>query len=397
MYNILSLDGGGSWAIIQLLTLKKRYGDLYGHEVLRHYDLVIANSGGSIILTALAENYKLSEALALFDQQEKREMIFYSNTFRNRFFPVDYLRLFSQFGPKYSAPKKKEAFEKLFPKVNGMQMDKVPTFIQKDALKIIVCTYDAMNNRAKFFRSFGTGPDYDSVTLTQAAHGSSNAPIQYFDFPARIKAKNTERFYELWDGALGGFNNPVAAGIIEAIKLGIPKEEIKVVSIGTGNTLMSVEAKKRFYRIRDITTRERRRKYAFWNLGPQFEFFFTSIMTQAKTILYQPPDWANYVAYMLLFGENHGDTSNLKRFVRLSPLIHTDENASHEDIELINTLYHLDMDLTKEEDIKRLHQCFLNWVDGKILNQPIDFTIMRNNNLTDVFGHKTFKEAMDDW
>ncbi len=204
MYKILSLDGGGSWAILQLLTLKAKYGDLKGHEILREYDLIIANSGGSIVLAALAENYTLSEALALFDKQEKRELIFHRNSFINRFFPVDYIRLFSNFGPKYSAPKKREAFRKLFPKVDGMQMDEVPAFIQKESLKIIVCTYDAMNNRAKFFRSYGTGPDYDSVTLTQAAHGSSNAPIQYFDFPARFKAKNTDWYYELWNGALGG-------------------------------------------------------------------------------------------------------------------------------------------------------------------------------------------------
>ena len=27
MYNILSLDGGGSWALIQVMTLQKLYGD----------------------------------------------------------------------------------------------------------------------------------------------------------------------------------------------------------------------------------------------------------------------------------------------------------------------------------------------------------------------------------
>lgn len=45
-YSILSLDGGGSWALIQVKILQQRYGmDAGGHEILRKYDLVIANSG----------------------------------------------------------------------------------------------------------------------------------------------------------------------------------------------------------------------------------------------------------------------------------------------------------------------------------------------------------------
>jgi patatin-like phospholipase/acyl hydrolase len=155
MYRILSLDGGGSWAVLQLLTLMEKYGDVNGHEVLRDYDLVIANSGGSIILTALAENFQLSKALSLFDQREMREEIFQKNRFRDRFFPVDYIRIFAPFGPKYSAPQKGKAFKKLFPQVASQQMSDLPKFIGKEDLKLVVCTYDALNNRAKFFRSYG--------------------------------------------------------------------------------------------------------------------------------------------------------------------------------------------------------------------------------------------------
>ena len=50
MHNILSLDGGGSWAIIQVMTLQKLYGDAApGSHVLKNFDLVVANSGGSIV------------------------------------------------------------------------------------------------------------------------------------------------------------------------------------------------------------------------------------------------------------------------------------------------------------------------------------------------------------
>ena len=51
---ILSLDGGGTWALIQARALEKIYGEsTRGHEVLRKFDYVVANSGGSIVAGAL--------------------------------------------------------------------------------------------------------------------------------------------------------------------------------------------------------------------------------------------------------------------------------------------------------------------------------------------------------
>ena len=50
-FRILSLDGGGSWALIEVKALIALYGaGATGHEVLSHFDLAAANSGGSIVL-----------------------------------------------------------------------------------------------------------------------------------------------------------------------------------------------------------------------------------------------------------------------------------------------------------------------------------------------------------
>lgn len=397
MYKILSLDGGGSWSLLQLLTLKDKYPDKTGHEILREYDLVIANSGGSIVLAALVENWTIDKALTLFRDQKIREKIFSKNSFWERFFPVDYIR---SIGPKYSSKRKGKAFREIFEESSKRQMNKLPGFIGKPSLKIIVCTYDALNNRAKFFRSFGSGPYYDSVKLTQAIHGSSNAPIQYFDFPARFKAKNTGVFFELWDGALGGFNNPVAAGVIEAVKSGVRKSDIAVVSIGTSNKHMSNDDKKKFYDIKQTSIKQRGKKYKLWYLKPQLQFFKMSIVNQAKTILYEPPDWSNYVAFMFLFGENYNDGLDkdvLKRFVRLSPVIHTDKNTPPEIEKSLNELYAMDMNLTKDEEIQKLEECFVNWKTGKISNQTIEYTITRENELITTLGHKSYSEAFSDW
>ncbi len=54
-FKILSLDGGGTWALLQVRALQLIYGpSVKGHEVLKDFDLVAANSGGSI--TAVQES-----------------------------------------------------------------------------------------------------------------------------------------------------------------------------------------------------------------------------------------------------------------------------------------------------------------------------------------------------
>ena len=397
MYNILSLDGGGSWAIIQLLTLKDRYGNVGGHEILQKFDLVIANSGGSIVLAALAENWLLEDALSLFQNKKIRESIFSKNNFKNRFFPVDYLRALGiAFGPKYSSKRKIEAFKELFKEVDKRQMSELPAFIGKASLKLVVCTYDALNNRAKFFKSYpAEATDFDSVSLIQAIHGSSNAPVQYFDFPARFKAKNTDVYYELWDGALGGFNNPVLAGLIEAFKQGVKLDEVKVVSIGTGNKLMSIKAKEEFWELKQTAVQKRRKKLAFRQLIPQLKFFKETVLNQAKTILYQPPDWSNYVAMMFIKATSQHPVE--EQIIRLSPLIHFDCNVPNESESLINTLYDLDMDLTNDEQIELLKQGYETWKAGDLLNQPLAFKVKRNNDVVYINGDQKYLEAMDRW
>ncbi len=393
MYKILSLDGGGSWSILQLLMLKEQHGDITGHELLKQYDLIIANSGGSIVLAALCENMKLSKAQSLFDDGVFLNQVFSKTKFKERFFPTDFLGLFSSFGPKYSTKRKKEAFENTFKEVHKRQMAELPEWIGKPELKLIVATYDALNNRAKFFKSFANDSQhFDSVKLTQAINGSSNAPIQYFDFPTRFKAKETEIFYELWDGALGGFNNPIAAGICEALKQGIPARSIHVISLGTAKKVMSMEDKNAFWKAKQTAQGYRAKKFRFGKYKLQLSFFKMTVINQAKTILYEPPDWANYVSMLLLF---QNDLSQVeKRIVRMSPFLHLSE---HKNSEILKELYALDMDLTDEADIKRLYRCYTLFKSGEIDNQPLDYKISRSNELIFKRGHKTFKEALIQW
>jgi len=76
-YRILSLDGGGAWALIQVKALTALFGgNARGHAVLGSFDLAAANSGGSLTLAGLIEDKRLSDILEMFKDEAKRRSIF---------------------------------------------------------------------------------------------------------------------------------------------------------------------------------------------------------------------------------------------------------------------------------------------------------------------------------
>jgi hypothetical protein len=79
----------------------------------------------------------------------------------------------------------------------------------KEDLHLLITSFDYDRNRATFLRpsvisvpSWGRGEGAD-VTVAEAIHASTNAPVNYFDAPAKI-AERSERY---WDGAVAGCNN----------------------------------------------------------------------------------------------------------------------------------------------------------------------------------------------
>ena len=108
-YKILSLDGGGSWALIQARVLKDIYGDINGHALLQQFDMAISNSGGSLVLACLCNDMKLSEIIHVFEDENQRKQVFSPLTFFEKFRKQDIIALFRKilgFGPKYNTERK---------------------------------------------------------------------------------------------------------------------------------------------------------------------------------------------------------------------------------------------------------------------------------------------------
>jgi hypothetical protein len=105
-YRILSLDGGGSWALLQARALIDIYGSdaTAGHDVLKDFDLVAANSGGSIVLGELLKNSTLGEIRDFFLSLHERQSIFVTPA------PMStgdwIIEKIAKVGPKYDADKK---------------------------------------------------------------------------------------------------------------------------------------------------------------------------------------------------------------------------------------------------------------------------------------------------
>ena len=153
-YRILSLDGGGSWSLIQVKGLIELYGpDKPGREVLQDFDLIAANSGGSIVLGCLIEDLCLSKILAFFNDETQRHAVFSkSDSLQDRV-----LHDLAGVGPKYSEKNKLPALQHVLPQRGNCSLQDAVAGIRRpgasEDLHVLITSFDYDRNRAAFFRS----------------------------------------------------------------------------------------------------------------------------------------------------------------------------------------------------------------------------------------------------
>lgn len=385
-FKILSLDGGGSWALVQIRILQKIYGEKRsGHDVLKEFDMVIANSGGSLALAAMANGYNLDQIADIYLNEKKRNSVF-SKLGWFEDLQSKILNLF-KVGPKYSASRKLIALKKILNVIADDDITDVPLFLGKKDLQIIICAFDYERRRATFFRSnknslsetiniekkwnIPTNAKFRSCTLVEAVHAASNAPINFFDEPAKFKARtnNTleafERYY--WDGAVGGNNNPVHIAVIEALSNEIKAEDMEILSIGTANTMLPLE---------DLTNQVTA-EHPILVIKREKQQFKDDLLKMTNSILSDPPDFASFVAYSMLNPTFEKDKK--MKFVRLNPLIQpiynkllnrweTPKGLTLDDM---SRLIKLDMDATEQDDVKLIDKLCSEYFNNNIPNQPI--------------------------
>jgi len=386
-YRILSLDGGGTWALIEVKALLAIFGDVSGHTVLSKFDMAVANSGGSIVLGGLLEDKLLSEILTYFMDVDKRRSIFQPTSMAFD----EVLRGLLHFGPQYSAVKKLPGLQRLLPVSGGQVLTTVANAVQGASsgkpVHILITAFDYDRNVAAFFRSAATNVEWGGglpsgdVTLAEAIHASSNAPVQFFDAPAQWNSQN--RF---WDGAIAGCNNPVLAGTAEAITLGVTPSDIRALSLGTATVRWPGPPQD--------------------NPAPYMQArsksdFASDLVKLAGSITDDPPDVASFLAHVMT-----GDSAALpagipSRVVRLNPMVSPVKNAAGEWVApgtwTSQQLAHLaDVDLAAldQNDLMYIADYADLWLQGSAPNQPLR---MDADTLDSKLGPTDARAAIANW
>jgi uncharacterized protein len=391
-FRILSLDGGGTWALIEVRTLMKLYGnDATGHQVLKNFDLVAANSGGSLVLAGLVENLPLKEILQYFMDENKRRSIFSRTTKVGD----DVLRSLAHIGPKYSASTKLPAIERLLPERGDKPLaGNTNGVVGPNGLPVhlLIVGFDYDRNRAVFFRSASAGtPDWGegqpaNVSLAAAVHASTNAPVNYFDAPAALP-EAPDRF---WDGGITGCNNPTVVAVIEAIVLGQPPTEIRVLTLGTGSVSLPLATigapASPFEAMRATSTLP------------------NDLNKLATAILDDPPDAATFIAHAITGGNAGIPSSVVSRVVTNEPpdkpfarrRWRLDYAVGHS-VAAFQYLCNIDMDALKPFDITYIDEYCTAWLEDWAPNQPIRPNGKTFDPWAPEIGYAKFSKAFAAW
>ena len=387
-YRILSLDGGGTWAMLQAMAL----GDIYGaatpgHAILQDFDMAVANSGGSIVLAALMLDMTPDQMVGLF-----------LNDAPQIFQPSGIVNLaLSALGlpvPRFSTNGKLQGLKATL----GAQASTplagfpLPNGPGGQPVKAMISAFDYDRQRAQFFRSFDSagGPKAATIALVDAVNASADPPVIFFDKPVSLGTL-AKRY---WDGGVAGYNNPLMAGVVEAMAARIAPRDIAVRSVGTGTIMLAPVGAPN--------------TPAELCLPGQKSGPITDLRELAGAILDDPPDSANYVAFNVLGNvmpipaPSTASPVNSGSLVRLSPCVQPIWNAAASawslpagyTLESFKTIIGLDLAATAPDDLQAIHDLGVAWIGGAMPNQPV---LPDPQTLQCVIGDPTYPDGKARW
>lgn len=421
-YRILSLDGGGTWALIQAKAL----GEIYGHgtdgwTILDRFDFAAANSGGALVLALLLKGLSPNEILALFRGRRERELIFE----RSRMVDRALGGLFG-FGPRYHTLNKLQGLLEIFERANGrwgpdfagMTLDRIADLLHahrrldgRGPFHFLITAFDFDAERTVFFRSdrecaSGAFRPAPCPTIAGALHATTNAPVRYFNRPAEVAFADGAAI-QYWDGAVGGYNNPIMAAAMEALAAdGTRRESIAVLSIGTGGQRLPVVAADWPGLGAHVVRRKRPR-------GPDGVRLLGDLRKITAAMMMDRPEAATYMAHIMLGNPpRDGAAAIPARIVRMNPIVQPrhagvgdnghprwepyewfGERSAPRGRTLFERLAALDMDATSDADVQDIERLAELWIAGKAPNQPIH----ADERLVPIVGQGRFDQALAAW
>lgn len=364
-HRILTLDGGGAWALIEVRALINLFGlQARGHDVLAEFDLAASNSGGSLVLGGLLMDLTLEELLNLFLDRRKRESIFAApGIWPGRYAATGKLAGLRAILGDWDRPLP-EAGSRA-----GNRGRRLP--------HLLICAYDLPAQRGALLRSdlnapaaaFEPPPRRPSASLAEAIHASSNAPVLYFDDAARFGGGT------YWDGAIAGWNCPAAIAAVEALAYGWPAGEIALLSLGTAT----------------VAEREKPLAPPSEDMGLKLRRLGVEVGYMLRAILKEPPNGAPLHAHVVLGGRlppSPADPVEDGPVVRMNPAVGlANPDPPHA------ALAALDMDAVADADVALILRLADRWIANQVPNEAV-----RANRLGACeIGHPSLAAAVAAW
>lgn len=419
-FRILSLDGGGTFALIQAKVLDDLFPGEDGHQVLSHFDLVSACSGGAIVAAALIEGYMPREIYGLFNNIVNRHALFGRLPWYRSLLQLltGIISPLSPVGHRFTTEGKLEFLHRILPTMGTTSLQSLDGILNNSIasmrarinvvggpISVLFVTYDFDSDRARMMRTNVSSPAASfphreqHATLAEAAHASSTAPINWFNKPAEFSGG---RF---WDGAMTGYNNPVLAGVVEAIAMGVPRHHIGVLSLGTSTVLLPECGTQG---IPNALCRSRARTG-----------FLPELVKVAKTIIADPPDAHTFIAHLMLDGGLPLDISACPytetAIVRMNPVIQpVIDRATGTwnvpvgwSVEEFRRIAEMDISASAQDDVDLIDRMCEGWLQDGWHNQPVrgsniwvspsSHAPLANTDHLCEIGHRWYSDAKFAW
>lgn len=233
-FRILSIDGGGIrgvFAAAYLAEIERRF--LKGASIATYFDMIAGTSTGGIIALALANGMTAAEALKIYEERG------------GRIFPrargLNKIRQLLQWvsGPKHSAEALRQEFLQVFRE----------TILDEASTRLVIPSFEGRHGEPFIYKT-PHHPDYQKDRHKKVAHVAQHTTAAPSYFPGV-----DDDGYVMIDGGLWA-NNPVMNALIDVLACyDVSREKIRVLTIGTGDSIFTVDENVRRGGLRHWVTR----------------------------------------------------------------------------------------------------------------------------------------------
>lgn len=229
-FRILSIDGGGIRGVFPAAVLAELESHfLHGASIANHFDIIAGTSTGGIIALALAHGMTARQALDIY--LERGERIFPPAVGLGKVSRV--LRWL--FKPKHDQGALKEELLRIFG-------DKV---LDDAVTRLVIPSFEGRHGEPFLYKT-PHHPDYQKDRHKKFAHVALHTTAAPSYYPGV-----EDDGYVMIDGGIWA-NNPVMNALVDALAcFDIAREDVRILSLGTGESTFTVDERTRNGGIKD--------------------------------------------------------------------------------------------------------------------------------------------------